>query len=72
MTCSGTFFLTKCFSLDCNVKTRPLFPQELDGIRDDAVEELGGAHGVGVRRGRLPVYAHLQLGQVMTKIAYFT
>ena len=43
----------------CNVKTRPFFPQELDGVGDDAVEELGGAHGVGVRRGRLPVYAHL-------------
>ena len=68
MTCSGTFFFfTKCFSLHCNVKTRPLFQQELDGVGDDAVEELGGAHGVGIRRGRLPVYAHLQLGQVKSK-----
>ena len=49
------------------VNTRPLFPQELNGVGDDAVEELGGTHGVGIRRGRLPVYAHLQLGQVRSK-----
>ena len=69
MTCSGTFIFFYKMLFPCNVKTRPLFPQELDGIRDDAVEELGGAHGVGVRRGRLPVYAHLQLGQVRSKAA---